>query len=259
VDVGARLVGALRIVPSLGLTALFPAAAALAASGQREALDALYVRSARWIAALACVGAAALVASASPLVTAWLGTPMPLAAETIVVLAPAYALNVASGPAAAVTRAEGAPGRESRYGVLATAVNALLTVPSLLVLGPKGVPLSTSIAIAVATAYFLWRFHRETGRPLRPLVRALWTPFAAAGIAVAVTAALDRLLPHGSGRFGAALTAGSDAAFAATVTLVLLGALGFLDGGERAFLRRRLARVRLAARRPALVGEESSW
>jgi O-antigen/teichoic acid export membrane protein len=255
-DVGSKLVAALRIVPSYALTAVFPLTAALHAGGRREQLDRLYLRATRYIGLFACLSATAIAAGAGPLVMLWLGRPLPLAAATIVVLAPAYALNLTSGAAAAVARAEGAPGRETRYAVLAAVLNAALTVPLLFVVGPLGVPISTAVAYVVATAYFFVHFHHASRRPLRPLAALLWKPFLAAGLAFPLASLLGSPLGAPSGRLEAAVAVAERSGFALAVAVVLLAAFRFFDAGDRALVGR--ARTLLPAAWPAARSGGSS-
>lgn len=257
---GARLVTALRIVPEYIVSALFPALSALHARGNRIRVDALYLRATRYLAVFACLSGAALIVTAGPLVRLWIGEPLPLAAETIVCLAPAYILALVAGAAVAVTRAEGKPGRETRYAMLAAALNVALTFPLLAVFGPKGVPLATGLACATATAYFFGHFHRSSGRPLAPLVRAAWKPFASGGLAVALTWSAFGLLPDGPGRLGAAAATGSRAATVIVLATAGLFCLRFFDDGDRVALGRVLARLRLAAPTPLRsVGRGTPW
>lgn len=260
-ELGARLAGLLRIVPWHLLTAFFPVAAALHAKGERALLDRLYLRATRYLAAFACLGAAALIVSAEPLVELWIGRPLPLAVTTVVLLAAAYAVNLTSGAAATVTRAEGEPGRETRYALVAAGLNVALAVPLLLVLGPVGVPLATTVAYVLATAYFFWHFHRTSGRPLASLATAVWKPYAAAGTAVALVFAAAGLFPDPSGRLEATVAVASRVSLALALTTGALVVLRFFEAEDRALLARLLARVRvvLSPPVPAATQGERAW
>jgi O-antigen/teichoic acid export membrane protein len=253
-DLGSRLVAAMRIVPSYVLAALFPVIVGLHARGERELLDRLYLRTTRYLALFACLVAATLAVSADPLVALWIGQPLPLAATTIALLAPAYALSLTSGAAAALARAEGVPGRETRYAVLAAALNVALTIPLLIALGAVGVPLATALAILTATAYFFWHFHRASRRPLAPLVRATWKPFAAAALASFPTWAVLAVLPDPTGRSSALLAVGARAGLVLVLATVALWALRFFDAADRGAANALLCRARLLAPAPSAGG-----
>lgn len=243
-DLGSRMANVLRLLPTFVLIAVFPAAAAMHAEGDRAQLDWLYLRTTRYVAAFAFVAAAALVVGANPLVVLWLGQPVSMAVTTIALLAPGYAVNLTSGAASAITRAEGAPERETRYALLAAGLNVVLTVPLLLTLGPLGVPLSTSLAYVIATAYFFRHFHRASQRPLRPVLLAIGKPFAAAGLAAAGS---WLLLGRGAvppGRLAAAFAAAERGALVAVLSVTMLVALRFFDEEDRRAAARMLARLR---------------
>jgi len=242
-ELGSKLVNTLNLIPFCALYAFFPAAAALSERGQRAELDALYLRMTRYLAAFACAATAVLVTSAGPLVHLWVGRPLPFAATAVAVLAPGLAIALVGGAAVAVTRAEGAPGRETRYVFATATLNLALTVPLVLVLGSVGVPLATSVAMGAGTAYFLWSFHRGSGRALRPVAGVVWKPLVAAVLACAVTLAAAHLLPDGPDRTDAA------AAVAARVVLALALALGVLTV-TRFFRRQDVLLLRRLVHRP---------
>ncbi|WP_309112524.1 oligosaccharide flippase family protein [Saccharothrix sp.] len=226
-DIGSRLVNTLRMLPSFVLTAFFPAAATMAGAEETHRLDRLYVAMTRYLAAFAAIGAAALVVAADPLVRLWLGRPAPIAAATIMVLAPGYAVTMAAGAAAMLTRAEGCPGRETRSTVLAAVLNVALTIPLMLLMGPMGVPLATTLALSLVTAYFVLHFHRSSRRPIAPVVRVFWPPVVAAVVAGGVTWLLRSDLPDGPGRAAAGAAVACRCGLTLSVAAVVLAALGF--------------------------------
>ncbi|WP_324268471.1 lipopolysaccharide biosynthesis protein, partial [Saccharopolyspora mangrovi] len=241
-DLGSRLVNPLRMLPSFVLTALFPVATTMAGDGARQRLDRLYLVLTGYLAAFGGIGAAALVVSADPLVRLWLGQPVPAAATTIMVLAPGLAVTMAASAAAIVTRAEGYPGRETRCTVLAALLNVALTLPLMLVVGPHGVPLATTLALSLITAYFFVYFHRSSGRPLAPLLRVLWPPALAAIVAGVFTWLLQPALPDGPGRVAAGLAVLCRGGLTFVVAAIVLAALGFFDMSSRNWLRLGTAR-----------------
>ncbi|MEU4134440.1 lipopolysaccharide biosynthesis protein [Streptomyces wuyuanensis] len=233
-DLGNRVVGLLRVASGAFLTVVFPVAAAAAREGT-DALDRLYFTMTRWLAVFAAGGAVVLMVAADPLVRLWLGRPLPAAVTTIVILAPGFAVSIAGGAAAVVTRAEGQPGCETRSGVAAAVLNLLLSFPLLQALGPSGVPLATTVAASGATGYFFRRFHRRSGRRFGPLLQALWPPAAAACIAGVLVSTLASGLPDASGRLGAAAAVAGRSSLTLLVMAGILAGLGFFGGGHRAW------------------------
>jgi O-antigen/teichoic acid export membrane protein len=248
--IGSRLVTALNIVPSYVISSLFPALTTLHARGERILVDGLYLRATRYLALFGCLSGATLMVTAEPLVELWIGKQLPLAATTIVVLSPALAVGLAAGGAAALTRAEGRPGRETRAALLAVGLNLGLTMPLVLVFGAKGVPLATGLAIAIATLYFVLHFHRSSDRPLAPVLAVAWKPFAACGFAVVFTRAAFGLLPDGAGRLDAAAATISRAAGVVVLATAALACLRFFDGADRVLVYRCRARIGLAPAAP---------
>ncbi|WP_428963030.1 lipopolysaccharide biosynthesis protein [Micromonospora fluostatini] len=246
VDLGVRLLNLLRLPPGFALLVLFPAAVRRTVTGGRAWLDAFYLTAVRHLTLFLAPAAAALMVSADPLVRLWLGHPVPWAAATIAVLAPAYALNLVTGAATIVARVEGRPGLETRYVLLSVLLNLALTVPLLVLVGPLGVPLATALGIVLATGYFVVHFHRATARPLRPTLRTLWPPVAAATGAGLATAALAGLLPDGPGRLGAGLAVAARATLTLALTAVPLTLCGYLRADERTRLRSLAGAARAA-------------
>ncbi|MEU5552945.1 MULTISPECIES: lipopolysaccharide biosynthesis protein [unclassified Micromonospora] len=243
-DLGTRLLNLLRLPPGFALLVLFPAAVRRAVTGGRAWLDTFYLTTVRYLAVFLAPAGAALMVSADPLVRLWLGHPVSWAGATIAILAPAYALNLIMGAATIVARVEGRPGLETRYVLLSVVLNVALTVPLLMLAGPLGVPTATALAVVLATGYFLAHFHRATGRPIRPVLRTLWPPIAAATVAGLATAALLGHLPDGPGRVGAALAVATRAGLTLTFAAALLVGGGYLSTDERARLRTLARRAR---------------
>ncbi len=235
-DLGSRLVNVVRLPAEAVLTTLFPAAVTTACDARGSRLDRLYLRATRYLAVYAAAAGAALVVSADPLVRLWLGRRVPLAATTIALLTVGCAVNLTSGAAAVATRAEGRPGRETRYALVAACLNIVLTIPLLKMCGPVGVPLSTTLAASAATGYFFVHFHRSSRRPMAPLGRAVLPPAAAACVAAGLTWLSAAHLPDGSGRYGALLCAASRGGMAALIVIATLAAAGFFGRPDRARL-----------------------
>ncbi|MEH1127935.1 lipopolysaccharide biosynthesis protein [Micromonospora sp. CPCC 206061] len=240
-DVGSRLLNLLRLPPGVVLIALFPVAVAGATRNGPDWLDRFYLITTKYVAFFVASGAAALVVCADPLVRLWLGHEVALAAASIAILAPSYALNLAAGAATIVTRAEGRPGRETRYVLMSVVLNVALTIPLLQLLGPVGVPLSTALAVMLSTGYFLAHFHRVTRRPIEPLLRAMVPPIAAAVIAGAIGCLMAPHLPDGPGRMAAGLAVLCRSWLTLLVAAALLVAIGFVDARD---WRRLLALLR---------------
>jgi O-antigen/teichoic acid export membrane protein/glycosyltransferase involved in cell wall biosynthesis len=204
-DVGLRLVNLIGLVPFCLLYSLFPAFARLAAQGDRRGLDAIYVRASRRVATASLVPTALLAACAPSVIVLWLGRPVPFAAACLLALCPAVGIGSLTGVASAICRAEGAPGRETRFVMTTAALNVVLTLALAVAVGPIGVAVATSLATVLGAVGFLASFHRATGRPGRLLREALGAPVAAGFAAVGGAFAAGLLVPVGADRQHAAL------------------------------------------------------
>lgn len=248
-ELGARLVNLCRLVPVLFLVTLFPMAVSRTAELGSEWLDRFNVSVTRVLGACAAIGAAGLVATAGPLVRLWLGQPNAAASRCIIVLAPAYAVNLVAGGCGILSRVEGRPGRETRYAIVATGLNVALTWPLLRLLGPVGVPLATAVGITVGTGYFLLSYYGATHRPIAPLARVIWPSLVAASVAAIAGLGMGWVLGEGAGRIGAGLAVLCRGSVVLLVGGAVLASTGIVDADEIANLRRlwRLASPARAA------------
>ncbi|MEU0548416.1 lipopolysaccharide biosynthesis protein [Micromonospora sp. NPDC005979] len=239
-DLGTRLLNLLRLPPGLALVVLFPAAVARSVDRGAAWSDRFHLTATRYLALFLAPAAAALMVSADPLIRLWLGHQVAWATVNILVLTPAYALNLISGATTVVARAEGRPGLETRYVLLSVVLNLALTVPLIWLCGPLGVPLSTALAVVFSTGYFLVYFHAATARRLAPLARAIWPPVAVAVAAGLVASAAIPYLPDGPGRLDAALALATRAGLTLVVAATLLAVGGHLTATDRTRLHRLL-------------------
>ncbi len=254
---GSRVANLFRLPVLFVAVTAFPAVSRVAASGRRDRLDQIYLQMTRYLATFASVGGAGLVVCADPLIRLWLGQPVPLAAATLALMSAGCVVNLAVNAASVTTRAEGQPRPETAYAFVAATLNLLLTIPLLKLLGPWGVPLSTAIAVAVASGYFLVSFHRRSGRPTRLAVKAVVPPGMAAVMAIGFTFAVAGLLPDGPGRAGAALAVACRGGLATCLVLAVLAVLRYLDATDVARLRALLGWQRPSPATGPALEEES--
>lgn len=237
---GSKLITLLRTPVTVVMAAVFPAVVGFVARSAADRVYRAYLLMTRCLAAIAAVSTSVLLATADPLVRLWLGRPVPLAVDTIILLAVGHGVNICAGAVAVITMTDGRPALLARYAVLGTVVNLLLTVPLLTVFGPPGVPMATALSLVFSTAYLFVRFHRDLGRPVRPLVRALGPPTLAVAAAVTLTWLASPYLPDGPGRVDAAAAIGARGGLAALVALAVLAASGFVSAADRMRVRSAL-------------------
>lgn len=244
---GSKLITLLRTPVTVVMTAVFPAVVGFVQQSAADRVFRAYLLMTRYLAAFSAVSTAALVASADPLVRLWLGHPVPLAVDTIMLLALGHGANIAAGAVAVITMTDGRPALLARYAVLGTVVNLLLTVPLLWLFGPPGVPMATALSLVLSTGYMFVCFHRDLGRPIAPLFRVLGLPAVAVTAAVALTWFATPYLPDGPGRRDAALALCARGGLAALAALLVLALAGFLSSAELAGLRAVLRRPKAPA------------
>jgi O-antigen/teichoic acid export membrane protein len=242
-EVGTKIIGLFRLLPSFALAAVVPIASIAHKTGRRDRLDRLYLRATRYLTLGATAGAALFVAGAAPLVTLWIGRPLDFARDVLWLLAPAFGLNLSTGAATLIVRAEGHPGRETRYALISLVLNIAFTVPLLLIAGRVGAIAGSAIGIFAASGYFFWYFHHVSKRPLEPLLRILWRPWVAATLAALTGLAAAMPFSTPTGRLDAVIPLLASAGAALVTYLAVLTALHFWEPADRAFVSRLAGRV----------------
>jgi O-antigen/teichoic acid export membrane protein len=240
---GSKLITLLRTPVTVVMAAVFPAVVDFVRQHTVDRLFRVYLVMTRYLASFSAVTVAVVVATADPLVRLWLGHAVPLATDTIALLAVGHGFNVAAGAAAVVTMTDGRPGLLARYAVAGTVLNLVLTVPLLWIFGPPGVPLATTVSLLASTLYLFAQFHRYLSRPFSPLVRVLSVPVLASVIGATGTWFAAGYLPDGPSRLGAGAAIVCRGGVAAVLTVAVLGLFGFVSARDRARLRQAARQV----------------
>ena len=233
-DLGSKLVNGLRLLPFLALSTTFPLAAQLVAEGKRDELTALYYKATHRLAVFSFTSGAVFIVCSRPLVELWLGRQIPFAAKTLTILVPGCTLAIVGGAATTLCWAEGRPGIPARYSVITAIANVAITVPAVIVVGPIGAPVGTSLAGTLGIVYLLARFHRDPDRPAALLWRAIGIPLLSSALA-GVTMALAARQIHFSGRLSSAVTVlalGSGTVLVVAASLLILGLIEWLRGSS---------------------------
>jgi O-antigen/teichoic acid export membrane protein len=103
---------------------------------------------------------------AHPIVAAWLGKGYDVVAEGIQILALGTYLNLLTAPAYHSLIGIGKPKLGIQFGLLNLILNALVTVILSMKYGFFGAVIGQTIALSVASCYFLIQFHRQQRLPL---------------------------------------------------------------------------------------------
>lgn len=190
--VGLYTIGlqAASAVRSLPLYAVAPLLTRMTTMFRREGSQATAVEFHRlersWLPAVLAYGVVA-VAAIGFSVPVWLGDRYVLSGVVAAILLTGYMVHVAlTGMRTCYVRAIGRPGLETRYSMVWTIGNSVLTVPFALLGGVVGVVAATAVTGVIASAYFVVLCRREEQLAGHLLG---WHWWELAGVAAAVTVA----------------------------------------------------------------------
>ncbi len=221
----------LLMVQSNVSSAYYPAACAVAGSGDQAAFYRLYERTSRAVATATFALAMVLVIFARPILAVWVGPAIAAqSGDLLRVLAAAYALMALTAIPSNASDALGRPDIAARYSIASLAINATLAVILIPRFGIMGSGCAILGNVVLQSPWFVRAVTRSVvGAPVRPyVVRAVWEPLVPAAIAGAVFAAGVGLgFSHGAAGLGAVGVAGV-VAFALAVRW-----LGIFDAAER--------------------------
>ena len=158
-EVAARLATNAGSFQPFLASSLLPAASHLHSLGHRRELIDLYVRASRYLFMLGIPPFVFLGVNSSVIMMAWLGRAEPLAATVLVVLSGGYMVNSISNAMAFVCQGIGRPDVQARQSAIQLAVNVASSLTLLVLIGPLGAPLGTSLALVVGAAVFAYSFH----------------------------------------------------------------------------------------------------
>src|SRR5262249_28690199 len=114
----------------------------------------------------------ALCVSAPYLLVAWLGEKPPDSVEIVILLSAAFAVSMSTGVAMTLAMSDGRPGLVAQTAALVVVLNLGAPVAAAPLFGLWGVLVAAVVAEVLASAVFLYRFHRRYA--LR------WSDFSAA-------------------------------------------------------------------------------
>jgi O-antigen/teichoic acid export membrane protein len=221
-SIGLQAASALRSVPLYAFPPLLTVfAKAFAISGRAAAATQFKRMERRWLPAVLGYGIIALAAIGFG-VPIWLGRRYDLSGMTAALLLAGYTAHVAlTGMRTCYVRAIGRPGLETRYSLVWTVTNALVTVPCALLAGVLGVVGATSATGVLASVYFVLLCRRREQLPVVVPERRWWLWCA---VAVVVTL-VGEIMILGTGVHG-------NLAFALAALPGLLGLLIFATGAR---------------------------
>jgi O-antigen/teichoic acid export membrane protein len=191
-ELGGKVAGLTRTFPTVLLQGLLPAATELEAQHNRARLLRLYVKSSKYLAALAFPLAAFSILEAKSIMRVWLGPgDHGGAALALQVLTVAYLFHLLMEVALAVARGIGVVQYEMRALLVTAMLNLSLSLLLIMQYGLPGALIGTMASMIIGYALFMRLFHRHVAFSFGDLVKEVYlVPFAGVAVAsAAVTAA----------------------------------------------------------------------
>jgi O-antigen/teichoic acid export membrane protein len=169
----------IRGVVGLVLGPVMPAASELAAKKDDRRLVELYYRAHKYLAFLGLPIICYATLVSSRFVELWIGPKFAVVALPLSVLLVVNFVNLVTGPGFLIFAGKGNLGPGVQSATLGLVLNVLLSFVLILRFGFAGAVAGTSIAITVASLYFMYQFHRLTRNPVGRLVLESYArPFA---------------------------------------------------------------------------------
>ncbi|HZO98777.1 MAG TPA: oligosaccharide flippase family protein [Terriglobia bacterium] len=168
----------LRNVPAMLLNPIMAAASELDARDAREKLRELYFRSHKYMALFGVPLVVFVAMSSKSLVNLWLGPRLNVVAFPLAVLLVIDFFNLTTGPGYLIFMGSGVLRPGIRSAVIGVCLNLVLSLALIRYFGLSGAVWGTTVAVFIASVYFIYLFHHDTGYPLWDTVeRAYLKPF----------------------------------------------------------------------------------
>ena len=171
---GEELAGKLRQIPALVVSALIPAVSDLEARERHATIAELYARSTKYIALVTVPMTLFAIIFALPLLRIVFADADYLteSAWVLRIILIGYLANVLPGPGVSIALGKGRADYPMKAGLISMTANIILTLILVRTLGFYGVPIATSLAMALSTLWFFntliaiqpvsrWRLLRE--------------------------------------------------------------------------------------------------
>jgi O-antigen/teichoic acid export membrane protein len=169
---------ALKIGSAIGIVLgpVMPAASELGALKDDRRLFELYYRAHKYLAFVGVPVVCYVGAVSTRFVQLWIGPSFEVVVLPLVILVFVNFFNLMSGPGFLILAGNGNLGPGMRSAVAGIVLNAGLSLIFIYKFGFAGAVVGASTSLVIATAYFLYLFHRETGNPVGRLLREGFRP-----------------------------------------------------------------------------------
>ncbi len=157
-DIAMKVVGFIRLIPLLLLSALIPAVSKLDAQNENHKLIPLYIRGSKYILIVTIPIIIFIILFAPFIVEFFLKTQQEVLSYSIQLLAIVYGFNLLTGMGTTIARGIGKLNYETNYAILAAIMNIFLVYILGSYLGYGGIIIGISISVIFSSFYFLWKF-----------------------------------------------------------------------------------------------------
>jgi O-antigen/teichoic acid export membrane protein len=173
-DIASDLALKLRGLPSLVLAPVMPAASELQALTDRSRLGHLYYRAHKYVAFIGVPLVVYVVFVSKGFVTLWVGPSLSIIAVPLSILLIVNFINLTTGPGLQILVGGGKlrPGLSS--AILGIVLNLVLSFFLIRAYGFQGAVIGTSLSMVIASVFFLYLFHRETGGSYSNVIRGAY-------------------------------------------------------------------------------------
>ena len=162
-EIANRVVQGVLAFGTMTLSALIPTATAEIVERGRTVIEEFYSRYTQRTLSIALPLFGALCVSCPFLLVAWLGERPPETDQIVVLLSLAFSCSLTTGVAMTLVMSDGHPGLVAQTAFLVVVLNVSSTLIVAPIWGLWGVLIATVCAEIVASAVFLFRFHRRYG------------------------------------------------------------------------------------------------
>lgn len=208
-DIGSRIPLTARSFPILLLSSLTPATAELEARGGKESLYGLYENASKYIALVSAPVLGGIIAFSPLILQIWVGKGYDDSALISQILAFGFLFSVLSAPVSPLVQGIGRPDFQRNSEAISLGINIILSTIFIKSFGLFGAPLGTASAIAIASLYYLWAFHRHMEHSLVLFLKTTYMRIIVSVMAAGIPGYLIGvvLLPYANtGRFAAFIT-----------------------------------------------------
>lgn len=247
-EIGQKLSGIVRYIPSVLLAPLIPASTELQVKNDRQRLQALCLEGTRYMVLLAAPVSVFLAWLSPAVIELWLQeNAHAYAALSLRILPIAFYFNVAAGAISSVGRGTGALQYELQAGAFSTVLNVGLSIVLILYFGFPGALAGTAAAMILMNSLWLHRFGNHMGAGV---AAKLWSivlkPLGCAMVAGALcslfhSGALPVLADMFSSRVAAAATLSASAALFLAVYGIGLAVTRMVTGPDLRLIAQVLA------------------